>query len=298
VSPLLPVRTFFFASFLGIVNKKTLSGLEVRKEKFIHWRNYLSKLGRMPKEKFEPCSDMASEFESYSRNVEDIGGRIRAARDVANLSQSALSRKVGVSATTIQNYESGKFPKGEFAISLANALGCTLDWLLAGKGPMYNSTEDSFQGNQSLGVVRVNTVDAELIMVPMVKARLAAGSGSLETNGELHQRFAFRNDFLSRRGNPSKMVLMRVMGDSMEPEIKNNDTVLIDQSQTLPGPGQVFAVGIEDMVYLKMVDSLPGKIILKSFNPAFPPIEVDARGDLATGVRIIGHVVWVGRELP
>jgi phage repressor protein C with HTH and peptisase S24 domain len=94
------------------------------------------------------------------------------------------------------------------------------------------------------------------------------------------------------------MVLMRVMGDSMEPEIKNNDTVLIDQSQTLPGPGQVFAVGIEDMVYLKMVDSLPGKIILKSFNPAFPPIEVDARGDLATGVRIIGHVVWVGRELP
>jgi phage repressor protein C with HTH and peptisase S24 domain len=292
------VHTPLFASFLGVVNKKTVSIFGVLKEKLLFCRNTMSKLEKMSKKKFNACSDMASELESYSRKPEDIGSRIRAARDAANLSQTALSRKVGVSATTIQNYESGKFPKGEFAISLANALGCTLDWLLAGRGPMCNSTEDSFQGNRSLGGVRVNTEDTELIMVPMVKARLAAGSGSLETNGELHQRVAFRNVFLSRRGNPSEMVLMRVMGDSMEPEIKNNDTVLIDQSQTLPGPGQVFAVGIEDMVYLKMVDSLPGKIVLKSFNPAFPPIEVDARGDLATGVRIIGHVVWVGRELP
>ncbi|WP_328285308.1 S24 family peptidase [Alkalidesulfovibrio alkalitolerans] len=66
------------------------------------------------------------------------------------------------------------------------------------------------------------------------------------------------------------MVLMRVMGDSMEPEIKNADVVLIDQSQRQLGHGQVFAVGVEDLVYLKIIDTLSGKLLLKSFNPAYP----------------------------
>ncbi|WP_242653058.1 S24 family peptidase [Pseudodesulfovibrio hydrargyri] len=135
-------------------------------------------------------------------------------------------------------------------------------------------------------------------MVPLVQARLAAGSGSFESSGEVNGRYAFRNEFLSRRGNPAQMVLMRVAGDSMEPKIENDDTVLIDQSQREPRPGQVYAIGVEDMVYLKMIDTLPGKMLLKSYNPAYPPIEVDIEGDLVHGVRIIGHVVWVGRELP
>jgi hypothetical protein len=50
-------------------------------------------------------------------------------------------------------------------------------------------------------------------------------------------------------------------------------------------------------VYIKMVDTLPGKIVLKSYNEAYAPLEIDARGDLADGIRIIGRAVWIGREL-
>ena len=46
-----------------------------------------------------------------------------------------------------------------------------------------------------------------------------------------------------------------------------------------------------------MVDALPGRIILKSSNPGYGPIEIDARGDLIDGIRIIGKAVWLGREL-
>jgi len=93
------------------------------------------------------------------------------------------------------------------------------------------------------------------------------------------------------------MVLMRVDGDSMEPEIHHGDVVLLDQSQTTPRAGGMFAVGVEDVVYIKLVDTLPGKIILKSYNAAYTPLEIDARGDLADGIRIIGKAVWLGREL-
>lgn len=136
-----------------------------------------------------------------------------------------------------------------------------------------------------------------MVYVPLVKARLSAGTGSFETDGESEKRYGFRNDFLTRKGQPSNMVLMRVVGDSMEPNILHDDVVLVDQSQTTPTPGALFAVGIMDMVYIKMVDALPGRIILKSSNSEYGPIEIDARGDLVDGIRIIGKAVWLGREL-
>ncbi len=62
-------------------------------------------------------------------------------------------------------------------------------------------------------------------------------------------------------------------------------------------PGKLYAVGIEDMVYIKEVNTSPGKVILSSYNKHYETLEVDARGDLKDGVRIIGRAVWVGREL-
>ncbi len=135
------------------------------------------------------------------------------------------------------------------------------------------------------------------MMMPMVEARLSAGTGSFETGANIERRYAFRMDFLLRKGQPSHMVLMRVSGDSMEPEVKHNDVVLIDQSQCAPRPGLLYAVGVEDAVYLKVINTVPGKLVMTSYNPAYPPIEIDARGDLANGIRIIGRAVWVGREL-
>jgi Predicted transcriptional regulator len=44
---------------------------------------------------------------------------------------------------------------------------------------------------------------------------------------------------------------MRVDGDSMSPEIRDGDVVLIDQSQSTPQPSKIFAVGVEDMIYSK-----------------------------------------------
>lgn len=147
------------------------------------------------------------------------------------------------------------------------------------------------------GMAFVECMDCQLAMVPMVEARLSAGTGSFEVGETSERRYAFRMDFLTRKGQPSSMVLMRVDGDSMEPQIFNNDVVLVDQSQTTPRAGGLFAVGVEDVVYIKMVDTLPGKIVLKSYNEAYAPLEIDARGDLADGIRIIGRAVWVGREL-
>ncbi len=133
-------------------------------------------------------------------------------------------------------------------------------------------------------------------MAPMVEARLSAGSGSLETSGNIEGVYAFRSDFLRRKGNPTEMVLMRVGGDSMVPEILDGDVVLIDCGKCHLRPGPIFAVGFEDAIYLKSVDKLPGKIILKSANLTYPPVELNVEDQNEDSFRIIGQVVWSGRE--
>ena len=89
---------------------------------------------------------------------------------------------------------------------------------------------------------------------------------------------------------------MRVSGDSMEPDVLNGDVVLIDQGKTRIVPGQMFAVGFEEAIYLKRIDIAPGKAILKSANPAYPPMELDIRGQMSDLFRVIGRVLWCGRE--
>ena len=48
---------------------------------------------------------------------------------------------------------------------------------------------------------------------------------------------------------------------------------------------------------LNTENAMPGRLILSSYNPAYPPIEACTTDQLADLVRIVGRAVWVGREL-
>ena len=72
--------------------------------------------------------------------------------------------------------------------------------------------------------------------------------------------------------------------------------VLLDQSKQRIMAGRFYAVGFEDAIYIKQIDMLPGKVVLRSLNTTYPPVELDVREDLATQFRVVGQVLWVGRE--
>ena len=90
------------------------------------------------------------------------------------------------------------------------------------------------------------------------------------------------------------MVLMDIFGNSMAPELKDGDTVLVDESQKAIIAGALYAVGIEDTVMVKRLEKHPNKLVLQSDNKDYTPIFLrEEEMDMA---RIIGKVVWVGRE--
>ncbi len=213
-------------------------------------------------------------------NPENFSERLQKLREGAGMSQKQLASRIGVSLTTIQKYEKGQLPRSSHAIELAKVLNCSIDWLLTGKEATFSGTRDD-----------------DMLLVPMVRARLSAGGGSFEINDSVLRHYAFRWDFLHRKGAPASMVLLRVTGDSMQPQILNNDVVLIDQSQINPMPGHIYAVGFEEMVYLKVLNAMPGELILSSINANYAPIRINLAEHSQEYVRIIGRAVWVGREL-
>ena len=184
----------------------------------------------------------------------------------------------------------GQIPPS-WIITIAQRYCCSADWIISGEGSLEQGALCA-----ASSPIASQALDQELVMIPRVKARLSAGNGSLETSGEVVGRYAFRGDYIRTKGNPKAMVLMDVSGDSMAPEIKDGDMVLIDQNQTDVIAGSIFAIGIDDDVVVKYVERIPGKLVLRSKNPEFSPIEVDLRGDLGDSVRIIGRVLWWCRE--
>ena len=222
-----------------------------------------------------------------------------------NATQAEFADRIGINVNTLRGYEKGRaLPGYEVLETLCTRLNVSPHWILTGQGNVLQETAfpalpDVPQACETPRPVLAEPssgCEVDLIMVPLVEARLSAGHGSLEVSGSSDRSYAFRSDFLHRKGNPRSMVLMRVSGDSMEPEIMDNDVVLIDQSKRDVTPGRLYAVGFDEAIYLKRIDILPGRVILKSINPAYPPVELDTRGDCEDAFRIIGRGLWCGRE--
>lgn len=216
--------------------------------------------------------------------MNDLSQKLKLLR--ANVSQSEFAKKLDINPNTLRAYEQGRAqPNFDFLKKICDTLSVSPQWLMYG--------DDTINQNV-INEKRLET--EELIKIPMVQACLSAGGGSFETSSVIEREYTFTKDFITKMGNHDKMVLMRVSGDSMEPEILNNDIVLIDQSKINILASKIYAVAFEDCIYIKRIDLLPKKVVLKSVNPAYPPVVLDIQEDMASLFRVIGKVLWVGRE--
>ncbi len=229
---------------------------------------------------------------------------------------SQLAELLGVSPQAVsQARRKGRIPDG-WVLKVAAQFGLSTDWIFFGREPERHDAPAGERPESSTGehenAIRKRRAKGEtffwevgcgqdsigLVMVPLVAARLAAGKGSLETDGDVLSYFSFRQDWLCRKGNPDRMVLMKVCGDSMEPDIRHGDMVLVDQSKCQIYGHAIYAIGINEEIYIKQVETLPGgTLVLRSRNPEYSPISVDLHGDLADSVRVIGRVIWCCREI-
>ncbi len=196
--------------------------------------------------------------------------RITAATEIST--QQALARALGVNRSAVTQAKQRNLVPEKWILKIARMFALSPDWLESGTG---HAAE-------------------EHMPVPKVKAKLCAGGGSLDVDAVPTEEHLFHSQWLRRKGSPQHMVLMDVIGDSMEPEIHAGDTVLVDQSYTRLHNGAIFAVGVDDAIMIKRVEKTLAGLTLHSDNPAYSAITL--QGDELDTVRILGKIIWVSRE--
>ena len=195
-------------------------------------------------------------------------------------SQTELAAVLQINRSAITQARKKDSIPARWLLGLHRLYGLSPEWLETGKGRprLVPSVEDS----------------AVFRQIPKVEARLSAGGGSFEIGSEIKGYYAFQTEWLRSKGNPDHMVLMDIFGNSMEPELKDGDTVLIDESLKGIIAGAVYAVGVDDTIMVKRIEKHPSKLVLLSDNTDYDPIYLS--GTDCESVRIIGKVIWAGRE--
>jgi phage repressor protein C with HTH and peptisase S24 domain len=208
---------------------------------------------------------------------------------VRGMSCKSLSAAAGLNETYVRDLLKGrsKNPQTTQLAKLATALGCTIGDLSNPKPPSFNQPE------------------AEKILpfsIPELDVRAMGGAGAespdLDGNGQhpVVATWAIPADFLrAHTPSPDDVRIIRVVGDSMEPEYPAGDRVLMDTSHRTPSPPGVYVVWDGFALILKRLEivlgSAPATVRLSSSNPAYPPYERPIE-DLRVQGRVMGKWVW------
>lgn len=210
--------------------------------------------------------------------------------------QSALAEELGVSRGAVSDAKSKDKIPAEWLLKLFRGYGVNPFWLETGRGSMQLDQRTVREGEVAEADASGERQAGEFDYVPMVKARLSGGGGSLETSADVVGYYAFRRGWLAGKGDIRSMRLMRVTGESMEPTLEDEDVVLVDLSQRDILTGKIYAVRIDDEIVVKRLDKKPGTLVLISDNRRFyDPLEIGLGEQV--NVDILGRVIWMAREV-
>ena len=193
------------------------------------------------------------------------------------LSRAAFGEALGVKADKVKHIETG-FQRAdhEFLAALRAVYGVDLNTLFSPRTDMENIA---------------HTATPEFIPIPRYTVEASAGHGALVQEEEGSGYYAFNRKFLERRGlKPDMLSVISVRGDSMEPDLRSGDLILLNRADIEPVDGKIYAVRFDCDLFVKRIQRLPGNgLMLVSSNPTYQPITVDA-GTLGD-IQIIGRVV-------
>lgn len=195
-------------------------------------------------------------------------------------SASELAKELEINRSGITHARNKNRVPDKWIVKLYRKFNLNPQWIETGTGA-------TFMG-------RTISTDPAFRRIPKVAARLSAGTGSFDTQEKVTEYLSFSTQWLSKKGSAGQMVAMEVFGESMEPFIREGDTVLIDQSRTDVIAGAIYAVGVEDTILIKRLEKLPNQLVLKSDNKDYEPIFLGL--DQMDTVRVLGKVIWSCRE--
>ncbi len=197
--------------------------------------------------------------------------RLRSVREQRNLSQKQVADYLGITSQAYGYYERGeRNPGSDNLRKLANYFDVSVDYLL-GRDQGQNQTNNRY-------IPLLGSVPAG---VPIEAIE------DIEEYIDIYPRFVKHGELFA----------LRVQGDSMEPDLRNGDIVIIEKQEYVEN-GQIAVVRVngEDFT-IKRVKLSPKGIMLIPSNPAYDPVFFDSDQVAALPITIIGKVIEIRRRL-
>jgi len=134
---------------------------------------------------------------------------------------------------------------------------------------------------------------SDWVEVPRLPLEASAGPGATNAAEIPFDAFCFSRRWLREQGlEPSLLSSIRVMGDSMDPLLRDGDEILVDRAPR-PFREGVHVVRLGEALHVKLLQAVPpDRLRLISKNEAYEPVDV-AMAD----VDVVGRVVWKGGRL-
>ena len=197
---------------------------------------------------------------------------IETALQERNITEAELSKRIGLTQASITGWKlRDAIPRADIAYNTAKALNTTVEYLMEG-----------IDTREHLGYE---------FIVPVLNQELSAGSGSLLPEQDMIKGLVSLPYFLREYGN--KIAGLYVHGDSMSPTLEDGDLVICSSAGWDNEEG-IYAVRFNGNGYVKRIQVGAGKIIIRSDNPKYEPIEEPAESE---NFSIIGKVLLVVKKV-
>ncbi len=188
-----------------------------------------------------------------------ISDRLKLLRNKLNMNQKEFAKLIDISYSSYNNYEIGRRNLSiELALSIKKSSKCRIEWLLEGEGEMF--IEEEAEAPETIDKTFGETVEIAFI------GGVSCGE-PLEIPNLQDETVPVPSYFI--KGNPKNYHVGIANGNSMEPEIKHGDWLLLKQCKDWEqANGKVVAVIIGGEVTLKKLEKHDKAkiLILKPFN--------------------------------
>lgn len=206
--------------------------------------------------------------------LQTLGERIQKKRKQLNLKQPELAKKLGLTHSSISNWEADKFhPSAKNLHELASIFNCSIDWLLNG-GEEENQTQKDFEINQFLRQT------FNIAKIPVLS----------DDNIINNQREITRYIVTDRKEISKKSFGYIIANNAMQPSFFTDDIVIIDPEIT-PETDYFVLAKMADSVFfrkfiIKEISNEKINFLLSPLSSHYPTIHSDQ-----CSIEILGTMV-------
>lgn len=206
--------------------------------------------------------------------------------------ETVFARRCNVPPSSMRKYLNGSVPGIDKVIKIAEATGKSVQWLVTGE-----EVAERVEYIESPTTGEPSDFD-DFVLIPGYSVQVSAGNGSAGSDTQVPSRYlAFRRQWLQYKGfKQQDLIALWAKGDSMEPLIGDNNTLIVHTTEKQPDDGNIYVLRLENQLWVKRIQVTPlGSYLLISDNSIYPPMEI--KKEEMGNFDVIGRVVHIAKDV-